>query len=337
MAAPQNVTPALANMQNIEVDETFETDSTRGSIDDQLSAYSQSLTSSVTAYPVENGRRYHAYKGGDYYMPNDDTEQDRLDFVHHMLMLTTNKQHFHAPIKKDQLKRVLDVGTGTGIWAIEVADKYPDAEVLGNDLSPVQPQWLPPNLKFEVDDVEAPWTYSKPFDLIFARYLDGAISDWPTLVSNMYNNVRPGGWVELQGFDLHYRTDDGSVKPDAYITKFVETIEQGCAKIGKEFYTGPKLGDWLKNAGFKNVHVDLYKVPSGPWPKDKLMREIGTINLLQALDGMEGFSLRLFTGVLGWTAEEVNVFCAKVRQELKGKSIHPYILYYVAYGQKPEE
>lgn len=37
-----------------------------------------------------------------------------------MLMLTTNKQHFHAPIKKDQLKRVLDVGTGTGIWAIEV-------------------------------------------------------------------------------------------------------------------------------------------------------------------------------------------------------------------------
>lgn len=130
----------------------------------------------------------------------------------------------------------------------------------------------------------------------------------------------------LQGFDLHYRSDDGSVKPDAYITKFVETIEQGCAKIGKEFYTGPKLGDWLKNAGFKNVHVDLYKVPSGPWPKDKLMREIGTINLLQALDGMEGFSLRLFTGVLGWTAEEVNVFCAKVRQELKGKSIHPYIL-----------
>lgn len=54
----------------------------------------------------------------------------------------------------------------------------------------------PPNVKFEVDDIEAPWTYSKPFDLIFARYLDGAISDWPALVSNMYNNVRPGGWVE---------------------------------------------------------------------------------------------------------------------------------------------
>ncbi|KAL1617654.1 hypothetical protein SLS54_007658 [Diplodia seriata] len=326
MAAAETHASVPANLESIEIDESFETDSTRGSVDEQLSAYSQSLTSSVTAYPVENGRRYHAYKGGDYYMPNDDTEQDRLDFVHHMLMLTTNQKHFQAPIKEDELKRVLDAGTGTGIWAIEVADKYPEAQVLGNDLSPVQPQWVPPNVKFEVDDIEATWTYAQPFDLIFARYLDGAISDWPALVSNMYNNIRPGGWVELQGFDLHYGSDDGSVKPDSYITKFIDNLEKGCAKIGKEFYSGPKLEGYLQDAGFKNVHVQPYKVPSGPWPKDRKLREIGTINLLQALDGMEGFSLRLFTGFLGWTVDEVTVFCAKVREELKGKSIHPYIL-----------
>lgn len=75
-------------------------------------------------------------------MPNDENEQDRLDLLHHMVMLVTGKQHFFAPIKKQELKRVLDVGTGTGIWAIEVADKYPDAQVLGNDLSPVQPNWV---------------------------------------------------------------------------------------------------------------------------------------------------------------------------------------------------
>lgn len=75
-------------------------------------------------------------------MPNDENEQDRLDLLHHMVMLVTGKQHFFAPIKEQELKRVLDVGTGTGIWAIEVADKYPDAQVLGNDLSPVQPNWV---------------------------------------------------------------------------------------------------------------------------------------------------------------------------------------------------
>ncbi|KAI8247308.1 Secondary metabolism regulator LAE1 [Colletotrichum sp. SAR 10_77] len=37
-----------------------------------------------------------------------------------------------------RVKRVLDVGTGTGLWAIDFADEHPDAEVLGTDLSPVQ-------------------------------------------------------------------------------------------------------------------------------------------------------------------------------------------------------
>lgn len=37
--------------------------------------------------------------------------------------------------------RILDVGTGTGIWAIEMADRYPSAEIIGTDLSPTQPSW----------------------------------------------------------------------------------------------------------------------------------------------------------------------------------------------------
>lgn len=36
-------------------------------------------------------------------------------------------------------KRVLDVGTGTGIWAIDYADEHPEAKVVGVDLSPIQP------------------------------------------------------------------------------------------------------------------------------------------------------------------------------------------------------
>lgn len=54
--------------------------------------------------------------------------------------------------------RVLDLGTGTGIWAIDVADEFPNAEVIANDLSPIQPQNVPVNVRFEVDDIESEYS-----------------------------------------------------------------------------------------------------------------------------------------------------------------------------------
>lgn len=38
-----------------------------------------------------------------------------------------------------KINRVLDLGTGTGIWAIDYADEHPEAKVIGVDLSPIQP------------------------------------------------------------------------------------------------------------------------------------------------------------------------------------------------------
>jgi len=86
---------------------------------------------------------------------------------------------FLAPIPDDP-QRVLDVGTGTGIWAIDFADQYPSADVIGTDLSPIQPHHVPTNLHFEIDDCCLEWLYTKEsFDFIHVRSLYGSIADWP--------------------------------------------------------------------------------------------------------------------------------------------------------------
>lgn len=66
------------------------------------------------------------------------------------------------------------------------------------------------------------------------------------------------------------------------------------------------------------------------------MKELGRYNQVNALESMESYSLALFTRVLGWKPEEVQVFLAGVRQELMDRSIHIYVKHYFVYGQKEE-
>ena len=72
-------------------------------------------------------------------MPNDESELDRLDLSHQMFKITMGDKLYLAPI--DKPATILDIGTGTGIWAIEMGDDFPDSEILGTDLSPTQPTW----------------------------------------------------------------------------------------------------------------------------------------------------------------------------------------------------
>jgi SAM-dependent methyltransferase len=54
-----------------------------------------------------------------------------------MLLMTYGNRLYFSPLKDP--KRAIDIGTGTGIWAIDFADAHPETEVIGVDLSPGQP------------------------------------------------------------------------------------------------------------------------------------------------------------------------------------------------------
>lgn len=73
-----------------------------------------SVTSSMFDYEYENGRRYHAYRAGQYLLPNDETEQERLDMTHHVFLLTLKGELCATHL--DNPQKILDIGTGTGIW-----------------------------------------------------------------------------------------------------------------------------------------------------------------------------------------------------------------------------
>ena len=239
------------------IDETDDADSTLGS--ENASLRSTSVTSSVYDYKYENGRRYHAYREGRYLLPNDETEQDRLDLSHHMFRLILGGALFRAPIRNHH--HVLDIGTGTGIWAIEFADEFPSAVVIGTDLSPIQPSAVPPNCRFYVDDIESEWTFDDQFDFIHGRGMGGCIANFDLLYRRIYDNLNPGGWVEMQEYESRFYSDDDPqllLAPNC--TKLTELCNLASEQSGRSFAIASQQKQKMIDAGFEDVHNDVYKV-----------------------------------------------------------------------------
>ncbi|KAF8244986.1 S-adenosyl-L-methionine-dependent methyltransferase [Wilcoxina mikolae CBS 423.85] len=285
----------------------------------------KSLTSSINEYFIENGRQYHQYFGEDKNpMPTDEIEQDRLDLHHEVfLQLLDGKLHL-APIENP--KNILDVGTGTGIWAIEMADKYPAADVIGTDLSPIQPQWVPVNCRFEVDDAELDWTFPpNSFDFIHVRNLQQSIGDWPRLMTEIYRATKPGGWVELAECSMELFSDDNTLPPN--FKRFTELINEALTKLGRPQEDGAGLRERLKDAGFVDLRGVALKQPAGPWPKDEKMKAIGRLGLLNAESGISAYGMAVLTRNVGMNVEEATKLCDDSLAEITNyKNYHVYSL-----------
>ncbi|KAF4974214.1 hypothetical protein FZEAL_8852 [Fusarium zealandicum] len=341
MAEPEQQVPqTTAQLEEALADNPLQADDHPG---DEDSAYNTSilsgsmqtsLASSVLNYKYENGRRYHAFREGTYLMPNDEEEQDRMDMVHHVYSMALGGELFLAPIAENP-QRVLDLGTGTGIWAMDFADEYPSAEVIGTDLSPIQPGWIPPNCVFEVDDFESDWPYSKPFDFIHARELEGCISDDDRLFRQAFEHLAPEGFFEIQATYARFVSDDETHKNAENAQKWLSSLINGLAEFGKPLDNAIGWKERLEAAGFVDCQQELRKIPVGPWPKDPKLKELGRFQAIQQMKAVESYTPAVFGRILGWSSEEIQVVIAKVRKELTDPAIHIYIPVYFVWGRKP--
>lgn len=304
---------------SVEID-NIESDSAYG---EEISIYTASITSSVTDFPEIHGRTYHAYRMGRYSLPNDDKENERLDIHHALIYKAMGGRLYFAPINPN-LQRAIDIATGTGIWAIQFADQHQSAEVIGNDLSPTQTTMVPPNLKFIVDDIEGDWGYERqPFDFVHARFLAGAVRDWPRLMQQTFNCTKPGGWAEFQDWNTFIYSHDNSIPPDSAIAKFHAMCGNARESQGFDMKPGKSLEGWMKAAGFQNVHAQKIYLPLGTWPKDRSLKEIGAFNLLQMQEAVEAICLgTLPHAPEPWSYEEIQAFLIQIRQDFRNRKFH---------------
>ncbi|KAK2060060.1 S-adenosyl-L-methionine-dependent methyltransferase [Colletotrichum caudatum] len=298
-----------------------------------------SLSESVFDYRQLHGRTYQATKTTEYWAPNDDQQNEGLDIIHNALLMLFDDALFLAPIGGNP-QRVLDVGTGTGIWAIDFADQFPNAEVTGTDISPIQPGWVPANLRFVIDDFLLDWTYAENhFDFIHMRQLYGSVPSWVNLYKSAYRTLKPGGW--LQNLEMNAAVDSDHVEypPDHVFHEWNRVFDQGGKKTGRSFTVaqGHTMRDNMEEAGFVDVVERKFKLPIHGWPKDPNLQQAGLLIQLALEDSLEGFGTFLLTQVLGWSQSEAMVLTAQMRREVRKKANFGYCETTVVYGRKPEQ
>ncbi|KAK2880137.1 hypothetical protein FQN49_000551 [Arthroderma sp. PD_2] len=294
----------------------------------------QSLASSILNYEYENGRRYHAYCAGAYPLPNDEKEQERMDMQHHIYLLLLRGEIHRAPLTQP-VGNVLDIGTGTGIWAMDFADLYPECNVTATDLSAIQPSWIPPNVQFRIDDAEQNWDFRDKFDYIHARSMGGSIGDWERLLRQAYENLNPGGWIEITDFETWGTTDDNSLPETSPYHEYQVQLNEAAEKFGKVMNIAPRFQEFVENAGFASVTAEKRKIPLSPWAKDKRMKALGQYMNIQMMESIEPYSLALFTRVLEWDNARIQALLAGVRKDLRNLNYHMYSVVHTVYGQKP--
>ncbi|KAI1314041.1 S-adenosyl-L-methionine-dependent methyltransferase [Xylaria venustula] len=336
--AQTDVLPASHWAQAPPVEEEEDFDDVDSAYGDDNASSTASLSASILEYRTVHGRTYHSERGSaQSWNPNDAQHDESMDILHHVSTLMQDGKITMAHID-DSVQKVLDVGCGTGIWAIDFADQYPHTEVIGVDISPSQPQWIPPNLKFEIDDITQPWTYAPDsFDYIHMRWLIGAIPNWYTVFREIFRALKPGGIFESKESSCIIQSDDGTVPYGSALDQWGRVFIEAGKKFGRTFR--PVEEDLqvkaMQAAGFVDIKVYNMKTTVGPWAADPKYKEIGQYARLALEQDIEGFIMYMWTTVLGWTREEIAVYAAHLRRELRSPNFHAYYPQRVVVGRKP--
>ena len=270
--------------------------------------------------------------GLPYALPADMEEIDRLDFQHYMLRFAF-QGNYAAPITNP--KGILDVGAGTGRWATEMAQAFPNANVIGLDVKPpsVDERAMtgsgsdprPPNYAFTPGNLLEGLPFADgSFDYVHQRLLFTAIPHdrWPWVARELTRVTRAGGWVEMVD-------SIGLANGGPNVEQLMDWIRQLSSRRGVDLMDGSRIGDYLRGAPLINQSARRVDLPTGAYG-GRLGKLVAT-DFFSVCKGYGGVAAS--QGIT--TQEAWNATLERAQADLNTPQYQCVTPFFIAYGQRP--
>ncbi|KAJ7866148.1 hypothetical protein B0H13DRAFT_2253964 [Mycena leptocephala] len=241
-------------------------------------------------------RDYQAYPGSKYVLPTDDQERQRVSRLilqHNALKSLFENRIMFAPVPLDRTDAILDIGTGPGLWVLDVAQNVdPSVRMVAVDIeSRLFPASAPKNIEFRVESVtNLPAEWNDTFSLVHQRLLILAlqVSEWPKALREIYRLAEFASW----------RQSECRGKPH---TKKLAAMYQ-CLAHSRNLYVecARDMPAMLEEVGFVDIHSMSRMQVIGKWAG-----ETGVANRLNHVGMFRGIKTPILeAGGFGYVTSE---------------------------------
>ncbi|KAI9593668.1 S-adenosyl-L-methionine-dependent methyltransferase [Syncephalis fuscata] len=212
-------------------------------------------------------------------VPSDSEDAEQSKTNHYVLRYVLRGNHVAA---LQNPKRILEVGTRTGLWTKEMAKEFPKAKITAIDIhDDVERDNWPSNAEFLLCDILSPNGLpfkDGHFDYVQMRTMRYFLPDetWPKVVSELYRVCKPGGLVELLEADFNFQTQTPETK------RLMNTYAAVLRTSGVELEAIQHLDLLLELTGFTEIQSSFLTS----------LLEIGAKQLAELLDALPNTTLK---------------------------------------------
>lgn len=151
--------------------------------------------------------------------------------------------------------------------------------MIGTDLALIQPDIAAelPNVEFIREDPGDQWLHEAPFDFVHMRLMSTCFNNHNDVVRKIYDNLRPGGWIESQELSMPVDSDDNSHRGGA-IHRWGYLACAGAVAKGRDRQIPRKYKQCLEEIGFVDVVENKVKLPGNGWPEEEPAKTTGSMS-----------------------------------------------------------